>query len=229
MRSRSKAAAPLISRRPSRTPTSSRAMRRSARASASPGATRTSTPFHRRHEAARVLLEERTMVDNKDTLGDGVSRRTLLKSAGAVAAVAAASTFPAPAVWSAGREGAALPRHRRQPERRHHQEGEGRHRHHHPEHRRHHRRRHQARRDAAELVRHSRHRIFQPEEAGAVGQHPPDGRQEDQGIRQHHADLHQGPAAQRQGDRRPGHRAQEGDVPRRPDIRRRSRRRRPNG
>ena len=41
------------------------------------------------------------MSDNKDTLGDGVSRRTLLKSAGAVAAVAAASTFPAPAVWSA--------------------------------------------------------------------------------------------------------------------------------
>ena len=41
------------------------------------------------------------MSNNKDTLGDGVSRRTLLKSAGAVAAVAAASSFPSPAVWSA--------------------------------------------------------------------------------------------------------------------------------
>jgi hypothetical protein len=41
------------------------------------------------------------------------------------------------------------------------------------------------------------------------------GRQEDQGIRQDHAGLHQGRVAERQEDRRPGHRAQEGDVPRR--------------
>ncbi len=44
------------------------------------------------------------------------------------------------------------------------------------------------------------------------GQHPADGRQEDQGVRQHHAGLHQGPIAERQGDRRSGHGAEEGDV-----------------
>ena len=56
-----------------------------------------------------------------------------------------------------------------------------------------------------------------------------DGRQEDQGIRQHHAGLHQGPVAERQGDRRPGHRAEEGDVRRRRALDANSRRRRPNG
>ncbi len=38
-----------------------------------------------------------------------------------------------------------------------------------------------------------------------------------------------GKLPERQGHRRPGHRAEEGDVPRGPSIRRRSRRRRPNG
>ena len=82
---------------------------------------------------------------------------------------------------------------------------------------------------AAELVRRSRHRVLQPQEAGAVGQHPADGRQEDQGIRQHHAGLHQGPIAQRQGHRRPGHRAEEGDVPRRRALDQILEPRRPNG
>ena len=115
-----------------------------------------------------------------------------------------------------GREGAAVPRHRGQPVGRYDQEGQGRDWDHHPEHRRHHRRRDQARDHAAELVRHSGHRVLQPEEARAVRQHPADGRQEDQRIRQHHAGLHQGPIAERQGHRRPGHRAQEGHVRRRP-------------
>ena len=59
-------------------------------------------------------------------------------------------------------------------------------------HHRDHRRRHQARDDPAQLLRRAGHRIFLAEEDRAVGQHPCPRRQEDQGIRQHHAGLHQG-------------------------------------
>ena len=66
----------------------------------------------------------------------GVSRRSVLKSAGAPRPASAPSPgFPAR--LGGGRKGAPLSRHGGEPVRRHHQESEGRHRHHHPEHRRH--------------------------------------------------------------------------------------------
>ena len=115
-------------------------------------------------------------------------------------------------------EGAALSRHRGERGRRHLQEVPGRHRHQDRIHHRDHRRRHQARHHPAELVRRARHRIFLAEEAGAVGQHPCARRQEDQGIRQDHAGLHQGRVARRQEDRRPGHGALEGALSRRREL-----------
>ena len=41
------------------------------------------------------------MNDKNETQGAGISRRGLMKSAGVIAAGAAASTFPMPAAWSA--------------------------------------------------------------------------------------------------------------------------------
>jgi len=46
-------------------------------------------------------MEEKSMNDKTDTQDGGISRRNLIKSAGVLAAGAAASTFPMPAVWSA--------------------------------------------------------------------------------------------------------------------------------
>ena len=208
--SRSKAAArrSFGDRRRRRVPATRRS--RSATASASSGARRTFNRFLPQTEQRAGFSGGIPCLTA--TKLSSLSRRDLLKTRRRACRRQRARLVPGAGRMGGGGEGAALPRHRGQPIRRHHQEGEGRDRHHHPEHRRHHRRRHQARHHPAELVRHSRHRIFQPEEAGAVGQHPGDGRQEDQGIRQYHADLHQGPVAQRQGDRRPGHRAEEGDV-----------------
>ena len=151
---------------------------------------------------------------NKTT---GLSRRAVLKGAAGLAGAAAGSGAITgfPAVWSQEEKvlrylGTAVNQSDEMTKK-----VKARDRDHHPEHRRHDRRRDEARYHPAELVRHSGHRVLQPEEARALRQYPADGRQKDQGIRQHHAGLHQGPIAERQGDRRSGHRAQEGHVRRR--------------
>ena len=117
-----------------------------------------------------------------------------------------------------GAEGAALSRNRGERRRRHHEEMLRRYRHQDRIHHGDHRRCHQARHHPAELVRRARYRIFLAEEARAVGQHSRARCQEDQGIQQHHPGLHQGRAAERQEDRRAGHRTLEGAVSRRREL-----------
>ena len=99
---------------------------------------------------------------------------------------------------------AAPVRHRRVGDQRDRREVQGRSRHHAADDGARFRRRRAARGDAAELVRHRRHRILDDQE-GLPGQHAAgDGRQEDQAVRQDRADLHHRQAEARQRHR-PGH------------------------
>ena len=99
---------------------------------------------------------------------------------------------------------AAPVRHRRVGDQRDRREVQGRPRHHAADDGARFRRRRAARRDAAELLRHRRHRILDVQE-GLPGEHAAgDGRQEDQVLRQDRADLHHRQAEARQRHR-PGH------------------------
>ena len=158
------------------------------------------------------------------------ARRTMLKGAAALAGVAAGSRAITgfPAVHAAGAEGAALSRHRGEPV---------------------HRRSPKKVKDDTGIkieyvavttddvtkrvvtqpnsLRPGRHRVFLAEEDVPSGNLMGMDTKTIKIRRQDHADLHQGRIAERQEDRRPGHRAEEGDLPRRPELQDLRRRRRP--
>ena len=75
----------------------------------------------------------------------------------------------------------------------------------------------QAHHHPARLVRHRRRRVLLAPQADPLRQPDRHGRQADQVRRQDHPGVHQG-RGRRQEDRRPGHRAEEGVLPRGPDL-----------
>ncbi len=93
------------------------------------------------------------------------------------------------------------------------EEVQGRHRHRDPVRGRHHRRRHQASRDRAQQLRPDRHRVLLAQEDRADRQPEGHRHQAREERRQDHLALHQGRSRGQEG-RRPGHGADQGDLPR---------------